>query len=167
MSTASHPLEHNAVVRAHEALQETSERGEARGLKVQYHPSAVPLARKAVLSDIGDSVDDTTRHEAEIVVSELLGNAMRHAKPIDQSIRLKWQVRGETVDIEVTDGGPRFPERDRGIRPLRPTPAHTHGRGLRIVRSVAHEWGVHEDEQGHRTVWAAVGGPSKRRRREP
>lgn len=167
MSTSSQPLAHNPIVAESRSLQETNERGEARGLRVRHHPAAVPEARKAVLVDIGDTVDDTTRHEAEIVISELLGNAIRHALPIDKAIHLKWQVRGETVDIEVTDGGPRFPERDRGIRPLRPTPVHTHGRGLRIVRSVSHEWGVQEDDNGCRTVWAAVGGPSKRRRREP
>ena len=36
------------------------------------------------------------------------------------------------------------------------------GRGLRIVRSYAHEWGVTE-KQGAVTVWAALGGPSRRR----
>lgn len=148
------------------ALEPTNERGEARGLRVRHHPSSVPLARRAVLQDIQHDVDATTQHEAEIVVSELLGNAIRHATPADTGIRLRWQVRGETVDIEVTDGGPRNPERDRGVRPLRPTPVSTHGRGLRIVRSVAHEWGVQEDEHGRRTVWAAIGGPSKRRRRD-
>ena len=44
-------------------------------------------------------------------------------------------------------------------------PLSTHGRGLRIVRHLAHEWGVVEDSVGHRTVWACLGGPSRRRRR--
>ena len=44
-------------------------------------------------------------------------------------------------------------------------PLSTHGRGLRIVRHLAHEWGVVEDSDGHRTVWACLGGPSRRRRR--
>lgn len=166
MTSASLPLSSNPVVNQTPSLQETSERGEARGLRVRHHPSSVPLARKAILADLHGKVDATTLHEAEVVVSELLGNAIRHAVPVDTGIRLKWQLRGDTVDIEVTDGGPRDPDRDRGIRPLRPTSRHTHGRGLRIVRSVAHEWGVNENTAGGRTVWAAVGGPSKRRRRD-
>ena len=36
------------------------------------------------------------------------------------------------------------------------------GRGLRIVRSLAHEWGVSYERNG-RTVWASLGGPSRRR----
>jgi len=32
------------------------------------------------------------------------------------------------------------------------------------VRSLAHEWGVAEDRYGH-TVWASLGGPSRRRSR--
>jgi serine/threonine-protein kinase RsbW len=36
------------------------------------------------------------------------------------------------------------------------------GRGLRIVRSIAHEWGVTEDRTGN-VVWATLGGPSRRR----
>ena len=36
------------------------------------------------------------------------------------------------------------------------------GRGLRIVRSLAHEWGVGDDKHGV-TVWATLGGPSRRR----
>lgn len=155
------------VSRGRKQLQRLNERGDARGLQVFYHPSSVALARHAIVEDLRLVLDEATCTEAELVVSELLGNAMRHARPIDRSVRLRWQVRETTVDIEVTDGGPKNPKTDRGVRPLRPTEQHTHGRGLRIVRSIAHEWGTHEDEQGHRTVWAAVGGPSKRRRRTP
>ena len=43
-----------------------------------------------------------------MVASELLGNAIRHASPLeDGRVRLRWQVRGGVVDLEVTDGGSR------------------------------------------------------------
>jgi serine/threonine-protein kinase RsbW len=67
----------------------------------------------------------------------------------------------ESVVAElVTDGG--------GCTrpaPLRPADFAVSGRGLRIVRSLAHEWGVLDGspaQPGH-TVWASVGGPSRRR----
>src|SRR5450631_692164 len=61
------------------------------------------------------------------------------------------------VEVEVTDGGgPTTP------RPAPRSPLAAAGRGLRIVRSYAHEWGVHED-RGGRTVWVSLGGPSRRR----
>jgi two-component sensor histidine kinase len=96
--------------------------------------------------------------EAEIVVSELLSNAMRHARPLaDGSLRVRWKVRHEVVEIEVTDGGS-----DSVPRPAPRAVWASSGRGLRIVRALAHEWGVHDEKNG-RTVWAALGGPSRRR----
>ena len=96
--------------------------------------------------------------EAEIVASELLTNAVRHARPLsDGTIRVRWKIRGDVVEIEVTDGG--------GESVPRPAPRTvwlSSGRGLRIVRSIAHEWGVTEDRTGN-VVWATLGGPSRRR----
>jgi serine/threonine-protein kinase RsbW len=142
------------------ALVDLPQRGDARGIRVLHRASAVPLARRAFLADVVERVEATLCSEAAVVVSELLGNAIRHAGSVDGSIFLRWQVRGGTVDVEVTDGGARAQ-----VRPLRPTTYSTGGRGLRIVRSLSHEWGVVEGDEGHRTVWAAVGGPSRRRHR--
>jgi len=103
-------------------------------------------------------VDATVVDEAEIVISELVGNAVRHARPLpDGTIRVSWTVRAGVVEVEVADGG--------GPTTPRPAPCSVlsvSGRGLRIVRGLAHEWGVHED-RGGRTVWVSLGGPSRRR----
>lgn len=140
-------------------------RGRARAVRVQHGPAAVPVARRTFVDDVsrrldGDAADDIVS-EAEVVVSELLGNAVRHARALDDGVVLmRWQVRGEVVDVEVTDGGG-----PATVTPARPSPFAASGRGLRIVRSLAHEWGVDEDDTGRRTVWAALGGPSRRRHR--
>jgi serine/threonine-protein kinase RsbW len=147
-------------VTAMPALDDVPQRGDARGLRVPHRAAAVPAARREFLSDVCSRVDATVGHEAAVVLSELLGNAVRHAQPVDGAVLVRWQVRSGTVDVEVTDGGARAQ-----VRPLRPATYATSGRGLRIVRSISHEWGVTEDVQGRRTVWAAVGGPSRRRRR--
>lgn len=142
-------------------LLEARQRGDARAVHVPHRAAGVPVARRTFLRDIAGRVDNGAASEAAIVVSELLGNAVRHAGAmVDGQVLLRWQVRGDVVDIEVTDGGART-----RVRPLRPATMSTHGRGLRIVRSLAHEWGVVEDVTGGRTVWAALGGPSRRRRR--
>src|SRR5674476_1241262 len=91
------------------------------------------------------------------LVSELRANAIRHAQPLpDGMIRVNWAVNDGVVEVSVTDGG----------GPTTPAPAPTspwsaNGRGLRIVRSLAHEWGV-KDDVGSCTVWVSLGGPSLR-----
>lgn len=132
-----------------------------RTIRVPWTAPAVPKIRRVVVADL------ESRHlpvdligETEIVVSELVGNAIRHARPLaDGSIRVHWKVKSGVVEIEVSDGG--------GPSTPRPAPRSvwaSSGRGLRIVRSLAHEWGVTEERSG-RTVWASLGGPSRRRSR--
>ena len=131
-----------------------------RTLRVAHHAAAVPSTRRALVADLRSiGVDPNVVDEAEIVVSELLGNAVRHADALpDGRVRVHWQVKGGVVELDVTDAGS-----GSAPRPLQPAPYATSGRGLRIVRSLAHEWGVLDDERG-RTVWVTLGGPSRRRR---
>lgn len=141
-------------------LVEARQRGDARGMSVPHLPVAVPAARRTVVRDVVTKLDAPLTHEAAVVVSELLGNAVRHARPLeDGRVLLRWQVRAGVLDIEVTDGGS-----GGVVRAQRPAAMSINGRGLRIVRHLAHEWGVVEDD-GRRTVWASLGGPSRRRRR--
>ena len=132
----------------------------SRTMRVPHSPASVPTTRRAVVSDLrARDVPAQVVDEAEIAVSELLGNAVRHASALpDGAVRVHWQVRGGVVELDVTDGGAT----------TQPKPVHTgtyatNGRGLRIVRSVAHEWGVLDEDRG-RTVWVSLGGPSRRRR---
>jgi serine/threonine-protein kinase RsbW len=133
-----------------------------RTVRLPFGRSAVPVARREVVDDLAARrLPQQVIDEAESVVAELVGNAVRHASSLpDGTVRLHWFVRDGVVEIEVTDGG-------GGTRPapLRPADFAVSGRGLRIVRSLAHEWGV-LDASPHRpghTVWASVGGPSRRR----
>jgi anti-sigma regulatory factor (Ser/Thr protein kinase) len=130
-----------------------------RTIRVPWAPSAVGQTRRVLVGDLEDrGVSAETVGEAEIVVSELIANALRHARPLaDGMIRVHWKVKAGVVEVEVSDGG--------GTSTPRPAPQSvwsSTGRGLRIVRSLAHEWGV-TDERNGRTVWAALGGPSRRR----
>ncbi|PWJ27237.1 histidine kinase-like protein [Branchiibius hedensis] len=130
-----------------------------RTVRLAWDLQSVPRIRKAVLEDLaGTTVPEQVVQETEQVASELVANAILHGKPLpDGSIRVHWKVRPPRVEIEVSDGG-------SGKTPA-PKPSSEwarSGRGLRIVRSLAHEWGV-SDEDGRTTVWAALGGPSRRR----
>ena len=130
-----------------------------RTIRMPCSASAVQHIRRALVDDLQDlDVSSEVVDEAEIVVSELMGNAIRHARPlVDGMVRVRWKVKSGVVEVEVSDGGgPSTP------RPAPPALWSTSGRGLRIVRRLAHQWGVTEDKHG-RTVWASLGGPSRRR----
>ena len=127
-------------------------------MRVPWTMSSAVGARRALVSALRAlGVDPVVVDESEIVISELVTNAVRHARPLpDGKIRVSWSVRASVVEIDVTDGG----------GPTTPHPAprsvwSAGGRGLRIVGSLAHEWGVRENNGGS-TVWASMGGPSSR-----
>jgi serine/threonine-protein kinase RsbW len=133
-----------------------------RTVGLPYSRAAVPLARRQIVTDLSDrQLPEQVVEEAESVVAELVGNAVRHATSLpDGTVRLHWATRDDVVEIEVTDGGgPTRP------MPQRPAELAGSGRGLRIVRSLAHEWGIlgGSAAQPGYTVWASVGGPSRRR----
>ncbi|MDQ6716484.1 MAG: ATP-binding protein [Actinomycetota bacterium] len=143
---------------AHE-LHET--RPDERTMRVPWHAGAVPEVRSALVLDLRRrGVSDDVTVEAESVLAELVSNAVRHANPLpDGSLRVHWKVRDDVVEVEVSDGGgPTVP------KPAPASVSSPNGRGLRIVRSMAHEWGVAQERDG-RTVWASLGGPSRRRTR--
>ena len=136
----------------------TEVRMPAQNLRVPWAMSSAVQVRRALVSELRVlEVSETVIDEAEIVISELVANAIRHAQPLpDGMIHVNWAVSDGVVEISVTDGG----------GPTTPAPAPTspwsaNGRGLRIVRSLAHEWGV-KDDVGSCTVWVSLGGPSPR-----
>ncbi|GAA1259586.1 MULTISPECIES: ATP-binding protein [Janibacter] len=133
--------------------------GHARTIRAQWDRDILPPIRAALMEDLqARGMSEEIIDEAEIVVTELVTNALRHGSPLpDRCVRVHWKVRGEVCEVEVSDGGGHT-----APKPVPPALWATSGRGLRIVRSLAHEWGVSEDEK-RITVWASLGGPSRRR----
>jgi len=153
--TAPHPD------RSVRSVPPSSRRGgdASRTIRVPWRAPSVSQVRRTLVADLeGRDVPSVVVDEAEIVVSELVSNAIRHARALsDGNLRVHWKVKSGVVEVEVTDGGS-----ESSPRPAPRTIWAPSGRGLRIVRSLAHEWGVTEDRNGT-TVWASLGGPSRRR----
>lgn len=91
-------------------------------------------------------------NDARIVTSELLGNALRHARPIrDTGLVLTLEVQPDAVRLSVSDGGSAtLPNL------LHPPELASSGRGLTIVRTLTREWGVKESDEGN-TVFGVLG----------
>lgn len=94
---------------------------------------------------------DEQRDDARLVVSELVGNAVRHARPLaDGTMHVAWGASPTGLDIAVTDGGARTtPEKvDASVSDLA-------GRGLAIVEVLASRWWV-ESSRSRTTVHALL-----------
>jgi hypothetical protein len=85
--------------------------------------------------------------QAVMVGHELAANALRHGSP---PVRLRLRLGAKSLVIEVSDGSdetPQLVEIDNTTSPS--------GRGMRIVASLASDWGVRRHASG-KTVWAAL-----------
>ncbi|MET8246279.1 ATP-binding protein [Streptomyces sp. NPDC005202] len=95
-------------------------------------------------------VPTETREAVELVVSELVTNAVRHGRVPGRCFEVAMTYEGEkAVDIEVSDACPRRP------LPADPDPEATSGRGLLLVTAPAQSWEVRDRGVG-KTVWARV-----------
>lgn len=86
--------------------------------------------------------------EAELVVSELATNALVHTGArftVDLT-----RLDADRLRIEVSDGSSMLPALQTAV-----PPDATNGRGIRIVSAIAHEWGVHLQDEG-KVVWAEL-----------
>lgn len=123
-------------------------------LDLPFSPESARVARGA-LHEWFDAVEvrDETRDDARLLISELVGNSVRHARPLDDELlRVEWRVQANgaprsTLAIKVTDGGsptvPAVVEADQG---------DVCGRGLAIVEHLAMRWWVEGDGSGSTVV---------------
>jgi anti-sigma regulatory factor (Ser/Thr protein kinase) len=123
--------------------------------------SSVRAARRRLAADLTQrGFALTLIDDAVLVLSEILSNALMHARPLDSGkIRVCWDVIGGSLALEVTDGGgPTRPHQ------ATPTLSSLGGRGLGIVASLVDDWGVRQ-VHGETTVWAVLpaGGLGSRR----
>ncbi len=125
----------------------------ANVVRLRHEPVAVGMARRRVRAELAEAgVPDLVLDDLEVVLSELMGNSVRHARAIAGGVLLVgWRVADGEVSVRVTDGG--SPER---IEPRDPSPMSDSGRGLHIVERLARAWGVTEHAGSLRTVWAVL-----------
>ena len=123
-------------------------------LRLPFAARCVARARRELVRDLaGRGLSRELVDDAVLVLSELVSNAVRYARPLAGQDRLQvgWAVLGPgTLRLEVVDGGGRTAPAvaHRG-------PGATGGRGLAIVDELTSAWGVTEDDHTS-TVWAVL-----------
>ncbi|MFC8371867.1 MULTISPECIES: ATP-binding protein [unclassified Streptomyces] len=118
---------------------------------------SVPRARALLHAVLGDwGVGQETLDNAELVLSELVTNALRVPAPGDRQVgvRISRSVADGLLRIEVSDAGGGRPE----VR--EPGEDETGGRGLLLVAALAHRWGYETRPAGiGKTVFAELKAP--------
>jgi anti-sigma regulatory factor (Ser/Thr protein kinase) len=128
-----------------------------------HTPASVAAARSHISAQLHEAgIVPPAIGDAALVVSELLSNAILHARPLPGArVQVAWLLREGTLEVAVSDGG--------SVTRPRPAPASTTatgGRGLAIVDCLARSWGVHTG-QAWTTVWAVLPAPGGRRGQPP
>ncbi|WP_424213511.1 ATP-binding protein [Streptomyces sp. BI20] len=117
----------------------------ARGVRLARHRAVAALA--------GWGVEHVGEGDVGLVVAELAGNAVRHARVPGRGFGVRLEVWPEVVRVAVSDPrGDRPPVAPAALPGAGPEPC---GFGLWLVAGVALSWGVTERVVG-KTVWAEL-----------
>jgi hypothetical protein len=136
----------------------------AAGCTLSSRPESVALAREfARVTLLGWGLGDLLT-EAELVISELITNALRHglSRPgpgpagAGHPIGLRLMAQAPYLMCMVTDPSRAIPVR-RGWDPDAET-----GRGLQVIESCCSRWGWHLLDEGGKMVWALLPTESSR-----
>ena len=122
-------------------------------LRVRHEPAAVSAARRGVRRELeAEHLPAPLLDDVEVVLSELMGNAVRHARPIAGGVLLVgWRIADDELTVRVTDGGSL-----KRVEPREQSPLSDSGRGLHIVERLVSAWGVTDHAGSLRTVWAVL-----------
>ncbi|WP_030778445.1 SpoIIE family protein phosphatase [Streptomyces sp. NRRL S-920] len=119
--------------------------------RLAVDPSEVSRARELVREQVRAWSLDALGDTAELLVSELVTNAVRHSRSTRVDLRL---VHAGALLCEVEDDDSALPTL------LSAGPGDEFGRGLRVVSTLAKEWGTSRTNSG-KTVWFELAVPRR------
>lgn len=129
------------------------ERDEAVKLRVPFKAPSASLVRRELRAWLAEKgFEGETVEDARVVISELVGNSVRHAAPLPlNDLVVSWHVDENDLVISVSDGG------SPSSRPevLGASEDAICGRGLSIVDALTKRWWV-EGDRGKTTVHVRI-----------
>ena len=112
-------------------------------------PVAVGEARRLVRDQLAESLPGDAVAEIELLTSELVSNAIRHARIGDGTIGLNIAVGPRTIRVSVVDGGAGFEPTNL----VRSSGDEEGGWGLFLVEEMSDRWGSRKDPH---LVWFEI-----------
>jgi anti-sigma regulatory factor (Ser/Thr protein kinase) len=151
----------NVVLRAERARRceagelsqsDPSQLWETAELRLSLDVQAPAVARAAVADRLGDSVTTAVLEAAQLVVSELVTNGVRHSGASGgETLTVRLALSAGTVRLEVEDPGS-----DGTVAPRQPDVDGGGGRGLNLVQAISERWGVERVAGRGTRVWAQL-----------
>lgn len=147
---------HFSEVRPLEHTEGSAERNLRDAFHLPAIGASVAEARRRVLARLTEwDIGALVRDNAQLVVSELFTNAVRHTE--SDKVDCELRVTGLRLRLEVTDQGGGTRPRRQGAGGVTDSDGES-GRGLLLVSALAEEWGVRPRESGAgHMVWAELG----------
>jgi anti-sigma regulatory factor (Ser/Thr protein kinase) len=123
------------------------------GLEFSGQPRAVPCARLHTRQVLWEWGLDHLAKDAELLVSELMGNAVQASRSRDGATSLtalRLLADDARLIVEVWDQNPYIPQ---------PRQAHgddESGRGFMVIEAIASRWGYRRASASFKVVWAEL-----------
>lgn len=115
-------------------------------LRVPFAPASAASVRHALEGWLGHHrVADHVVQDARLILSELIGNAIRHASPLSEdTVLVRWRIDQDLLLLSVSDGGgPSAPQL------VTAATDDVGGRGLAIVEALSAAWWVERSHRMH------------------
>ena len=118
-------------------------------MKVLARAESAEEVRAVLRGWLAGTIEDRELGDAELVVTELLTNSVRHAGLGNHDVlRVRATADGAVLHLEVEDDGRQGTPKRRRADPVEG------GIGLNIIDSLSLDWGVRRDERT--TVWVEL-----------
>lgn len=133
-------------------------------IELPVHPLSVSLARRHAAHVLTDWGRDTLIDDAQLVISELVTNAVKASEPGEDEVAAYGSLAGSyrrlRVGLHQASAGVVLEVWDCSRRPPKlrhPETEALGGRGLHVIDAVAAGWGYRWPRTGGKVVWVLLG----------
>lgn len=126
---------------------------DALSIELPIRPESAGWAREAV-GEFRDHLDESSFIDLQLMVSELVADAVRAEAGKEQEIAIRIEARDRHIHVELQEGALAYRLRSR-----RPEPGER-GWGMYLISVLADRWGIrYDDDRGCVWLQTRLAGP--------